>query len=38
MSFLAQYGDNAIEEGYGDDENADKRLVCVLHGKWLYLC
>ena len=28
---LAKHGDNAVEDGYGDDEDADERLVCVLH-------
>ena len=28
---LAEHGDNAVEDGYGDDEEADERLVCVLH-------
>ncbi len=27
----AQHGNDAIEDGYGDDQDADKRLVCVLH-------
>lgn len=29
--FLAQHGDHAVEDGYGDDEDADEWLVCVLH-------
>jgi hypothetical protein len=28
---LAQHGDHAVEDGYGDDEDADEWLVCVLH-------
>jgi hypothetical protein len=28
---LAQHGDNAVKDGYGDDEDAYERLVCVLH-------
>jgi hypothetical protein len=28
---LAQQGDNAVKDGYGDDEDAYERLVCVLH-------
>jgi hypothetical protein len=28
---LAQHGDDSIEEGDGDDQDADKRLVCVFH-------
>jgi hypothetical protein len=30
---LGQHGDNTIENSDGDDEDADKRLVSVLHGK-----
>jgi hypothetical protein len=33
---LAKHGDNAVEDGYGDDEDADERFVCVLHiGRFL---
>jgi hypothetical protein len=33
---LAKHGDNAVEDGYGDDEDADERLVCVLHYKSIF--
>jgi hypothetical protein len=33
---LAKHGDNAVEDGYGDDEDADERLVCVLHCKSIF--
>jgi hypothetical protein len=33
---LAKHGDNAVEDGYGDDEDADERLVCVLHDKYIF--
>ncbi len=31
---LAEHGDNAVEDGYSDDEDADKGLVCVLHNEY----
>jgi hypothetical protein len=33
---LAKHGDNAVEDGYGDDEDANERLVCVLHYKSIF--
>ena len=33
---LAEHGDDAVEDGYGDDEDADERLVCVLHYKSIF--
>ena len=37
---LAEQGDDPIEDGYGDDEDADEWLVCVFHDEWIifYLC
>ena len=36
VQVLAQHGDHAVEDGYGDDEDADERLVCVLHDKSIF--